>query len=448
MSTLGTVVLDQTPDDPAAPVVATVELVDAETAARQAAVTAEASARATAVTAEATARATADSTHAALTANVHGTGTVVTSANISSYAPAPDLSGYATTTALATETTARSSGDTTNAAAAAAAQSTANAALPKAGGTMTGAIVLAADGAANLQPVTLQQLNAAIAALINSAPGALDTLKEIADQLALDESAVTALTGTVAGKLAAASNLSDLANAVTARSNLGLGTAATHANGDYEVAGAAATAQAAAIAASQPLDSDLTAIAALTTTTYGRAFLALADAAAGRTALGLGTVATHAHTEYDASGAAAAAQAASQPLDSDLTAIAALTTTSFGRGLLAVADAAAGRTALGVGGPAITAGGNLGTTSTFAMDASSEKWLTGTLDNNVVITVTPATGGRVRLFLTQDATGNRTVTVSDGTNTLAVTVQPVAAAVTVVNVSSPDGTALYVEVQK
>ena len=42
----------------------------------------------------------------------------------------------------------------------------------------------------------------------------------------------------------------------------------------------------------QPLDSDLTAIAALSTTTFGRALLALADAAAGRTALGLGGAAT------------------------------------------------------------------------------------------------------------------------------------------------------------
>lgn len=42
----------------------------------------------------------------------------------------------------------------------------------------------------------------------------------------------------------------------------------------------------------QPLDADLTAIAALTTTSYGRALLALADAAAGRTALSLGTSAT------------------------------------------------------------------------------------------------------------------------------------------------------------
>lgn len=37
-----------------------------------------------------------------------------------------------------------------------------------------------------------------------------------------------------------------------------------------------------------------------------------------------------------------------QPLDSDLTSIAALTTTSFGRGLLDDADASAGRTSLGV----------------------------------------------------------------------------------------------------
>lgn len=85
----------------------------------------------------------------------------------------------------------------------------------------------------------------------------------------------------------------------------------------------------------QPLDSDLTAIAALSTTSYGRAFLALADDAAGRTALGLGTAATAATGDF-------------QPVDSDLTAIAALSTTSFGRALLALADAAALRTAAGL----------------------------------------------------------------------------------------------------
>lgn len=48
-----------------------------------------------------------------------------------------------------------------------------------------------------------------------------------------------------------------------------------------------------------------------------------------------------------------------QPLDSDLTAIAALSTTSFGRALLALADAAAVRSYLGVVTPLPLAGGTL-----------------------------------------------------------------------------------------
>ncbi|NBP02462.1 MAG: hypothetical protein EBU90_20560, partial [Proteobacteria bacterium] len=49
---------------------------------------------------------------------------------------------------------------------------------------------------ANIQP----QIDASIAAVVGAAPAALDTLKEIADQLVSDESAVAALTTTVAGK--------------------------------------------------------------------------------------------------------------------------------------------------------------------------------------------------------------------------------------------------------
>ena len=64
-----------------------------------------------------------------------------------------------------------------------------------------------------------------------------------------DPGILDALTTVVAGKLAKASNLSDLADIPTARTNLGLGSAATTAASAYDAAGAAAAAQAAAIAA-------------------------------------------------------------------------------------------------------------------------------------------------------------------------------------------------------
>lgn len=54
----------------------------------------------------------------------------------------------------------------------------------------------------------------------------------------------------------------------------------------------------------------------------------LANAATARTNLGLGTAATQASSAFEVAGAAAAAQAASQPLDSDLTAVAGLTPTN------------------------------------------------------------------------------------------------------------------------
>lgn len=80
----------------------------------------------------------------------------------------------------------------------------------------------------------------------------------------------------------------------------------------------------------QPLDSDLTAIAALTTTAIGRSLLAGADAAALRSIIGAQVAGSY------------------QPLDSDLTAIAALTTTAFGRGFLDQVDATTALAKLGI----------------------------------------------------------------------------------------------------
>lgn len=115
--------------------------------------------------------------------------------------------------ALAAET-ARAEG------AEAVAKAVADAALPKAGGTMLGKIVLDGDPTSNLHPATKQWVIAQVAALVAGAPGALDTLKEIAVALEADEGTLAALVTTVSGKLSKASNLSDVADATAARNNL------------------------------------------------------------------------------------------------------------------------------------------------------------------------------------------------------------------------------------
>ena len=76
--------------------------------------------------------------------------------------------------------------------------------------------VIRVDGSTVLTSANIQpQIDSSIAAVVGAAPAALDTLKEIADQLASDESAVAALTTTVAGKANA-----DLSNVTTLPANV------------------------------------------------------------------------------------------------------------------------------------------------------------------------------------------------------------------------------------
>ena len=87
--------------------------------------------------------------------------------------------------------------------------------------------------------------------IIGTAGSTLDTLGELSASLAADETALSSLTTTVGTKLAKSSNLSDLTNASTARTNLGLGTAATTNSTAYATAAQGTTADSAV----QPTDS-------------------------------------------------------------------------------------------------------------------------------------------------------------------------------------------------
>jgi hypothetical protein len=130
----------------------------------------------------------------------------------------------------------------------------------------------------------------AVAAVIDASPAALDTLNELAAALGDDANFSTTITTSIGTKLNSSAvsafglTLVDDADAATARTTLGLGTAATTASTAYATAAQGATADAALPSAN--------------VSAFGLTLVDDADAATARTTLGLGTAATTASTAY------------------------------------------------------------------------------------------------------------------------------------------------------
>src|SRR4051812_8227774 len=97
--------------------------------------------------------------------------------------------------------------------------------------------------------------------------------------------------------------------------------------------------------------------------------------------------------------------------------------------------------------PRVVAGGSLGAAFTLDMNSDLDVWLVGTLSANTTVTVSNRVAGMTaRLLLTQDATGGRSLTVSDGTNSVGVPIPTTANSSTAVDLYSPDATNIYVDV--
>lgn len=78
------------------------------------------------------------------------------------------------------------------------------------------------------------------------------------------------------------------------------------------------------------------------------------------------------------------------------------------------AEDLAAAVAAAMGGPTISAAGSLGATSTQTVPAGNNMWTVGTLTADHTMTLSLGAGAVLKLLLRQDATGGRSLTLTDG----------------------------------
>lgn len=157
---------------------------------------------------------------------IGGPGAYLTSATAAStYATQSSLTSYLTVSSASSTYLSQSS----------AAATYAPLASPALSGTPTAPT--ASAGTSSTQIATTAFVATAVSNLVNGAPEALNTLQELAAALNSDASFSTTVSTAIGGKLAKADNLSDLTDASTARTNLGLGSMATQAANNVAITG-------------------------------------------------------------------------------------------------------------------------------------------------------------------------------------------------------------------